>query len=80
MAFVGDRSANVYALDASTGVLIWKSHVDNHQFALHDGFLEDGAGKIVDAILRRIGANSTVFNIGAVVEHQDLIALYSGQP
>jgi len=33
VAFVGDRAANIYALDATTGALIWKSHVDDHPFA-----------------------------------------------
>ena len=49
VAFVGDRAANVYALDAGTGALIWKSHVDDHPFArvtasptFHDGRLYVG--------------------------------------
>ena len=49
VAFVGDRAANVYALDAATGALIWKSHVDDHPFArvtasptFHDGRLYVG--------------------------------------
>ena len=33
VAIVGDRAANVYALDAGNGGMIWKSHVDDHPFA-----------------------------------------------
>src|SRR5439155_23242816 len=32
-AFVGDRAANVYAVDAATGTLLWKTKVDEHAFA-----------------------------------------------
>jgi polyvinyl alcohol dehydrogenase (cytochrome) len=44
--YVGDRNANVYALDAFNGKLLWKRHVDDHKVAgitgapiLHDGRL-----------------------------------------
>jgi polyvinyl alcohol dehydrogenase (cytochrome) len=30
VAFIGDQRRNIYALDANTGALIWKSHVDDH--------------------------------------------------
>src|SRR5437867_2774231 len=33
MAYFGDTSANVYALDASTGSLLWKANVDSHPAA-----------------------------------------------
>src|SRR5262249_15024807 len=32
-AYFGDAKANVYALDASSGELIWKSHVEEHASA-----------------------------------------------
>ena len=32
-AFIGDRSANVYAVDAATGKLMWKTRVDNFPIA-----------------------------------------------
>jgi polyvinyl alcohol dehydrogenase (cytochrome) len=45
-AYFGDLKANVYAVDAATGDLIWKQKVDDHRFArvtgapaLHDGRL-----------------------------------------
>ena len=61
-AFFGDGSALVYALDAATGKLIWKTKVDLHPAArvtgspaLHDGrlyvpvaSLEEGAGAARD--------------------------------
>jgi polyvinyl alcohol dehydrogenase (cytochrome) len=44
--YFGDVKANVYALDAATGALIWKKNVDSHRFArvtgsvtFHDGRL-----------------------------------------
>ena len=49
VAFIGERAANVYALDATTGAMIWKSHVHDHPFArvtasptYHDGRLYVG--------------------------------------
>ena len=33
VAFIGDRAANVYAVDAASGQLVWKTKVDNHPFA-----------------------------------------------
>jgi polyvinyl alcohol dehydrogenase (cytochrome) len=61
-AFIGDRAGNVYAVDASTGMLIWKVRVDEHPFArvtasptFHDGRLyvgvasgEETAGAVAD--------------------------------
>lgn len=45
-AYFGDLKANVYAVDAGTGELLWKTKVDDHRFAritgapaLHDGRL-----------------------------------------
>ena len=59
-AFIGDRAANVYAVDADTGELLWKTTVDTHPVArvtgspvFHNGRLyvpvasgEEGAGAI----------------------------------
>ena len=59
-AFIGDRAANVYAVDAGTGELLWKTTVDTHPVArvtgspvFHNGRLyvpvasgEEGAGAI----------------------------------
>lgn len=46
VAFFGDQAANVYAVDAATGTLLWKEHVDEHKAAritgapqLHRGVL-----------------------------------------
>jgi len=46
LAHFGDVKANVYAVDAATGELVWKQKVDDHRFAritgapaLHDGRL-----------------------------------------
>ena len=33
VAFFGDRRANAYAVDASSGELLWKTHVDEHPHA-----------------------------------------------
>ena len=33
LAYFGDRKANVYALDAAKGTLVWKVHVDEHSSA-----------------------------------------------
>ena len=33
MAYFGDLKANVYALDAAKGKLIWKARVDEHPTA-----------------------------------------------
>ena len=48
-AFIGDRSGNVYAVDAATGAEMWKTRVDDHTFArvtaspvFHDGRLYVG--------------------------------------
>jgi polyvinyl alcohol dehydrogenase (cytochrome) len=61
-AFIGDRSANVYAVDAATGELLWKTEVDNYLYArvtgsptFHNGRLyvgvasgEETAGAVAD--------------------------------
>ena len=52
---------------------------DNQQFPLRDGLFEDGTGKILDAILRRISADSAIFDVGAVIEYEDLISLQGRQ-
>lgn len=36
-AYFGDLHANVYGLDADSGSLIWKTHVDDHPFAVVTG-------------------------------------------
>jgi polyvinyl alcohol dehydrogenase (cytochrome) len=61
-AYVADLAANVYALDAATGKLLWKTNVDRHRAAritgapvLHTGRLyvpvasaEEGSGALPD--------------------------------
>jgi len=61
-AFIGDRSANVYAVDATSGELLWKTRVDDFPFArvtgsptFHNGRLyvgvasgEETAGAVAD--------------------------------
>ena len=37
LVMFGDRSANVYALDATTGALLWKTRVDEHRAAILTG-------------------------------------------
>ncbi len=37
VAYFGDRHANAYAVDAATGKLLWKTHVDEHQAAVITG-------------------------------------------
>jgi polyvinyl alcohol dehydrogenase (cytochrome) len=62
VAFIDDRAANVYAVDAATGTLLWKRKVDSNPLAratasptLHNGRLyvgvasgEEGAGAPAD--------------------------------
>ena len=52
---------------------------DNEKFALNEGFIEDGVGELVDAILRRICTNSTICHVGPVVEHHDMFTLNGGE-
>ena len=61
-AFIGDRSGNVYAVNAATGALIWRVRADEHPFArvtgsptFHNGRLyvgvasgEETAGAVAD--------------------------------
>jgi polyvinyl alcohol dehydrogenase (cytochrome) len=61
-AFIGDRSGNVYAVNAATGALMWRVRVDEHPFArvtgsptFHNGRLyigvasgEETAGAVAD--------------------------------
>jgi polyvinyl alcohol dehydrogenase (cytochrome) len=37
LAFFGDQRANAYALDAATGALVWKTHVEDHEAAVITG-------------------------------------------
>jgi len=46
-AFFGDERANAYALDASTGELIWKVHIDAHPHAKIVGALEYYDGRVI---------------------------------
>jgi polyvinyl alcohol dehydrogenase (cytochrome) len=45
-AFFGDQRANAYALDAVTGELLWKVHVDSHPRAKIVGALEYFDGRV----------------------------------
>ena len=54
--------------------------LNNQQLPLRDRTLVHGVAKVVDAILRRIGAQSPIRNICSRVEHQDLAILQRGQP
>ncbi len=40
-----------------------------------DGLFVDRANKVLDAILRRIGPDSTVFDVGIVGQHEDAVTL-----
>lgn len=46
-AFFGDQRANAYAVDATTGELLWKVHVDNHPRAKIVGALEYYDGRVI---------------------------------
>lgn len=46
-AFFGDLHAYVYAVDAVSGSLIWKSHVDEHPFAVITGTPRLVDGKLI---------------------------------
>jgi polyvinyl alcohol dehydrogenase (cytochrome) len=46
-AFFGDQKANAYALDAATGELLWKVHVDSHPHAKIVGALEYYDGRVI---------------------------------
>lgn len=46
-AFFGDQKANAYALDATTGELLWKVHVDSHPRAKIVGALEYFDGIVI---------------------------------
>jgi polyvinyl alcohol dehydrogenase (cytochrome) len=45
-AFFGDQRANAYAVDAVTGELLWKVHIDNHPKSKIVGALEYFEGKV----------------------------------
>jgi polyvinyl alcohol dehydrogenase (cytochrome) len=45
-AFFGDQRANAYAVDAVTGELLWKVHIDNHPKSKIVGALEYYDGKV----------------------------------
>jgi polyvinyl alcohol dehydrogenase (cytochrome) len=46
-AFFGDQSANAYAVDAATGKLLWKVHIDRHPHAKIVGALEYYDGYVI---------------------------------
>jgi len=46
-AYFGDLHANVYAVDAGSGSLIWKTHVDEHPFAVVTGTPRLVDGKLI---------------------------------
>jgi hypothetical protein len=54
--------------------------LNNQQLPLRDRTLVHGVAKVVDAILRRIGAQSPIRHGGPSMEHQDLAILQSGKP
>src|SRR5262249_49060586 len=54
--------------------------LNEQQLPLLDRTLVDGVAKVVDAILRRIGAQSSIGNVCPSIEHQDLAILKSSQP
>lgn len=46
VAFVGDRAANLYALDASSGELLWKNKLDDYPVARITGSPQFYAGRL----------------------------------
>jgi polyvinyl alcohol dehydrogenase (cytochrome) len=46
-AFFGDQKANAYALDTTSGELLWKVHIDSHPKAKIVGSLEYYDGKVI---------------------------------
>ena len=54
--------------------------LNDQQLALLNRTLVHGVAKVVDAILRRIGAKSAIRNVGPSIEHQDLSIMQSGKP
>src|SRR5215831_2535205 len=54
--------------------------LNDQQLTLLDCTLVHGVAKVFDAILRRIGAKSTIRYVGPSIEHQDLSILQSGKP
>ena len=46
-AFFGDQRANAYAVDAATGELLWKVHIDDHPRAKIVGALQYYDGKVI---------------------------------
>ena len=54
--------------------------LNDQQLTLLDRTLVYGVAKVVDAILRRIGAQSPIRDVGPRMEHQDLAILQRGQP
>ena len=53
--------------------------IDDQKFPLCDGPFVDRAGKVRDAILRRISADSAIFNVRAVLQHEDPLPLTCGK-
>ena len=54
--------------------------LNDQELALLDRTLVHGVAKVVDAILRRIGAQSPIRDVGPSIEHQDLSILQRGKP
>jgi polyvinyl alcohol dehydrogenase (cytochrome) len=46
-AFFGDQKANAYAVDATSGELLWKVHIDSHPRAKIVGALEYYDGRVI---------------------------------
>jgi polyvinyl alcohol dehydrogenase (cytochrome) len=46
MAFFGDQRGNAYAVDASNGELLWRTHIDDHAHAKIVGGLEYFDGRV----------------------------------
>ena len=54
--------------------------LNDQQLPLLNRTLVDGVAKVVDAVLRRIGAQSSIRHGGPSMEHEDLAILQRGQP
>ena len=60
--YFGDQRANAYAVDASTGALLWKTHVDEHVAARITGAPTLGGGRLyvpVASFEELLGASPT---------------------
>ena len=63
-AFIGDRSANVYAVDAASGELLWKTRVDDFPFARVTGSPTFHSGRLY------VGVASGEETAGAVADYE----------